>query len=248
MPKQQKILLSDEALENSAAFASQIFLGGVVLFGMTAFPILAGLARLVGLDDQTTMVLAGFLLIGYFTFAFWFRYNRRNKNPLSQYYFFGNLINFRLFFLASLSLGYLGGGQWIWLVTIVAYWALCEIAGATENSAIADQDIEKSFRKSFKTADDGQVFYTPDPKSKEFLHGRRRPVISTLVERVAFWGCGVIVFFGGSLFLTSQLLRDNFEPRFLMASGMLFFVGGALRSPTLEQKIAVRALRLRMAA
>ncbi|MGR2737310.1 hypothetical protein ACUY1T_02540 [Billgrantia sp. Q4P2] len=152
--------------------------------------------------------------------------------------------SFRIFYVSAfLWVSLSSMGWWAYLVVIML-WIFSELTNCYEIRRVSDDEISKAFRKRFKIHPVGFLLYNPIANVKDLHSWGRAPWVKWR-DRFETFGAAIGVIIGPALFIRSQLYRDNFEPRFMIMTGVALAMAMALRHMTTEVAIARRALKLK---
>lgn len=152
--------------------------------------------------------------------------------------------SFRIFYLGSLLWLFLSGVVWWAFLVVVALWVFSELTNYYEVHRIKNDEVAQAFRKRFRLSSEGYLLYNPIASIKELHSSNRAPWVKWR-DKFEILGAAIGVIVGPVFFIRSQLYRENFEPRFLIAAGFMLALALALRSLSTEVAIARRAINLK---
>lgn len=129
----------------------------------------------------------------------------------------------------------------VWFIPVV--WVLVEINAYYISCKNSDADLIAYFRTRFRKGKNDSYLFFHEPNFMQKIKGTRH------ITRWLYWlenGGGILIMIvGPAFFITSAALRDNFDPRFAIAGGILFFLGIGMRYVSTEFYTLRRGLKLK---
>ncbi|PKR53975.1 hypothetical protein [Thalassospira marina] len=243
-PEGKNIILSNKAMERISNFNFLAF--GMALFLLfPIFPLLMTLEKYDIASETTLYKLTFIKLITYIVYAIIIRQKFfKNRNPLTVYLITFPL-HFRTFYICSISCFIMASANWPVLVLVSLGWALSEAIHFHDINSTKNEKIKKAFKTKFQNSADGKIHFTPGDDGAEKILKTKHPRIIEIIDKTTSLGGGILVLFGPLIFSTSFLYRNNFEPRYIIAGTLAFFMGMGFRTFRTRASINMRAIALK---
>ena len=242
----RKIFLSDIAVGKLSNFGIIIF-GSFVFWQMFFVPLLFVLAKYFPQIDPYLgfMILAETIV--FFTVIFFLRYQILTlRNPYA-FVAMVHVINFRLFFAQSIFWLLLASVHWLWLALVILAWCASEFAHHYEKSSVNNDEVARSYAQNFSKNFDGYIMYTPDENRKTKSLSVRKNAFIKILDTGGMLVMSLMVLIGPFLFIRSQLYREDFEPRFVIAGAIMLVLAFGFRRFYTRSSFSRRALLLKQA-
>lgn len=210
----------------------------IFMITMISSPIVILIGGEVGSYISASIImLPAILLVAYLWYDVF-----RKKSPLSYGRFRLFLFSPRVFFPGALIWMANVQAAWAGLFLIAAAWAFIEWLSYRRCREITDEQIVSGYRRSFRGSVDGAILYDPSTAkpSQEMLRDKHSP--SRMIEVLP---AAILFFAGPALFIRSQLLREDFEARFLIVTAFAVGLGLATRFVLTDYCVTKRALSLK---
>ncbi|BFM48478.1 hypothetical protein [Marinomonas sp. THO17] len=129
----------------------------------------------------------------------------------------------------------------LWFIPML--WLVVEINAYRLSYRNSDTDLITYFRRQFTLDEDGNYLFRLDSKLVDHLRASKKvPHWLNWLEN----SMGILIMIiGPALFITSAVLKDNFDPRFAIAGGIFFFLAPACRFVSTEFYTLRRGLKLK---
>lgn len=148
--------------------------------------------------------------------------------------------HFRLFFVSAILLFLAAGLTPALLAVVVLLWLYSEFRHFSILRRVTEQDIFAAYPVRFSESDQGNLIYDSKVKVDGVVTGPW--YYSKTAEAVLI---PFVIIVGGLLFVRSFTLRDDFEPRFMIAGGFFLFVACILRPFVTRVALDIRAVKLK---
>ncbi|WCN07578.1 hypothetical protein [Marinomonas mediterranea] len=129
----------------------------------------------------------------------------------------------------------------LWFIPVL--WLAVELNAYRLSSRNSDADLITYFRRQFKLNEDGNYLFHLENTFLYRLKGTKK------VPDWLYWlenSGGILIFIvGPGLFITSAVLKNNFDPRYAIAGGIAFLIAPAFRPVSTEFYTLRRALKLK---
>ncbi|PKR53974.1 hypothetical protein [Thalassospira marina] len=240
----KKILLSDQELENTSKLPLGI-VGMPIFLIISILPLYTIIANHTPVQTRHLIIITIFGFLLYITFSLWiYFFFYRKKHPLT-FQIIGSILHFRYFYTSSILYLTISSAHWYPITVVILSWILSEMLHHHDQKKVTDENIIKTFRKNFKSAENGNIYCTFNDQGIEKIIKEKRTRTLEIFEKFGMWGLGLICFLGPALFIRSQLYRDNVEPRFLILATISFFLAVSFRKTNTRQSYMIRALKLK---
>ncbi|MDC7218131.1 MAG: hypothetical protein PQJ28_03805 [Spirochaetales bacterium] len=240
----QEIVMSDEAMERASGF-NFIACSMPLFLIMSLFPLFMVLHRYEILNKKSTFISIIVICIGYALYALITKFFFFKKRHPFSIYLIGFPFHFRNFYASSFFCFIMASTHWIIILFVTLGWLLSELIHFYDQKKISDEEIIKAFRRKFKSCSNGKINYTPNDKGTERILKIEENNPLNLIDKFGVIGCGIIALAGPFLISASQLYRENFEPRYVIAGTLAFFLGAGVRTFNTRFSLSMRALNLK---
>lgn len=149
-------------------------------------------------------------------------------------------VHFRLMMLSTLLCFVYAEVAVVYLAATVILWAYFEFRHATAVAQITDEQLCEAYPTRFKQLETGELVYDSRAKIEGLA---TEPWHATKIAEIIL--IPLVIVAGGFLYIRSFTLRDNFEPRFLIAGCIALFIAFAVRSFMTRVALDIRALNLK---
>ncbi|OSQ46443.1 hypothetical protein [Thalassospira sp. MCCC 1A01428] len=240
----QEIVMSEAAMERASGFNFLACCMPLFLI-MSLFPLFMASYKYEILNKNYIYTTVIFLISIYTLYAIAIKFLFFEKNHPFSIYLIGFPFHFRNFYISSLCCFIMASTHWIIIFFVILGWLLSEFIHFHDQKKNSDEKITEAFKKNFKSNPDGKIHYTPSDKGTENILKIEQPTLFNFIDKIGIIGCGIIALTGPFLIPTSQLYRDNFEPRYIIAGTLAFFLGAGVRTFNTKFSLSMRAVKLK---
>lgn len=140
----------------------------------------------------------------------------------------------------------LSGAPRKYLLLVALAWLISEAVSCIKLRAISDTQLAEGFKDKFSQDIDHNIRYdAPKEPREEFLAPDARSLPLWIIEILP---TAILLILGPFLYLTSFMLRSDFQPRFLIVFAFSFAFATLTRTTTTEYLIVRRALKQKAAS
>lgn len=149
----------------------------------------------------------------------------------------------RTFYLGAILWAELASLPRIVLALVVLAWLISEFISRRILMKMSDEEVIFTFRNSSRQGERGNIMYNPvAERPTVYFNPSNRGAALWVIEVLPVFCLGVL---GPYLYLKSFLLRDNFEPKFVIVFGFTLAFAAMTRTVTTEYYLVRRALKLK---